>query len=578
MLDIQLASVLLLVAFSTATSRLSSADRIGFDPLGSNTSSTGFQGWLKDEECYTAYQSGDRIVESDCRQSIQVLYNASGVDATRIWGLDHPWDHWQAYGSECGVYLRPIIPYKTKNYFSLREVADNANYIVGRCNRIGYGGYARMMNRQFIVEVRASKLYTLTGGSRSSNTSLQEPVRPPLSSVSSSATNLTDLVGLVDADSAILLNKTENLECRGIPSTYPVNENTCSMPLIGLERLSRQWGSEPQTWTVRGSFKLIRAWATPPRAQKPCVVALRGGYREESQDTFTYAEILEKTKLVLEVCNGTAGKATIGGNRIFQLVVSRDVWIHSDNGGGVNHAPELPETRISTSTTLTVTPTSSNTATVPTDVEQKISVMKKASSLTLTSDQLALNYLCISKSGETSDENLSAPTCSASLKLLSASLNGPSAQPFGPNFQPRSWQAPGSQCAIYLLASEAVDASTFSMPDVTNAAQTVLSKCGEVGKGGIARVGGTSSGFFVGVVAPSEASSEIIVSTTNQVPAGRGQIPAGSSASLLSINTGSPVLPDGDLNIVTTLPPPSVAQSLVSSEAPVQSADRGDTS
>ena len=222
--------------------------------------------------------------------------------------------------------------------------------------------------------------------------------------------------------------------------------------------------------------------------------------------------------------------------------------------------------------------------------------MTLASGLAFNSNQLFLNHLCQTlKTNDSTVSRLNTSSCNQTIKLIQSSLPNTGHRKYGPSFQPQSWQAPESECTLYLLSSGPGDHAQFSTQDILTATNTVLQDCDQESTfGGTARVGEGLTGFFVAVVASSNITSGPIASLDigpPPVPMDDGGVPS-ESAFLLSVSqssvsqestsvassgplaldinlSGLPVLPGvGGMNIVSALPLLSSAATTITSSPP----------
>ena len=520
------------------------------------------------------------LTDRACATSARLLGLEDDVYTYKSWGPRFSPKVWQAYGSPCAITLSARDPIHGTDSFTLSAIEYISRYVVRTCAQRGFrfGGAINVGTQdRFIVSVDASPPQAPIGVASTGASSLIEPQTsstageglPSKLLMRRKHTTIPGYLGLsaeYPMGQRSLLNKTMFVECGRRSDVPPVHTGTCSVALRALEVDVQLWGSESQPWRATGVHKIKMRWDDAPSRVNPCYIVLRGGYDAVSRDRFSYTDILQRVQEILEVCASRGGRATVGNKRMFQVIISRDPQLISPNDN-------FPATSIS----MALEPTSSTTSllSVPTVVEDEIGLMKAASMLTLNSNQLALSSLCdpANATGE-AGPRLDFSSCAGSLALLTSASSNSGLLKFGPHFATRAWHENGSRCAIFLISSDDSSESSFSMRDVADSANEVLSNCGGDGQGGVARVGATSSGFFVGITTGPSDSSGPLGSTNLTEPILAAGISILSSSATVSTQSSGPIasemslpiLPNGGLNVISTatviIPESSSATSL----------------
>ena len=396
--------------------------------------------------------------------------------------------------------------------------------------------------------------------------------------------------------SKIVLNKTVDLDC-GSPHEphLEISRTICSEALGQFEADYRQRMYQSLVWKAQSPMAIRKRWGTPTTAPGKCYILLRGSSQDSPEDLFSYQDMSMEIQKIMRTCGGRPGRSAVGPRRNFSIVVSRSVWLQTSAGNTVN-ATSVETHRQTTLTSAHSVASTTSSVTVPDAVQKNIRTMKLASSLTFNSNQLFLDHVCQTlKADDARVSLLNTSSCSQTIMLMQSKLPGTGPQIYGPGFQPQSWQAPESECMLYLLSSDPDDRAQLSTQDILTATNTVLEDCDQDRTfGGIARVGHGSTGFFVAVVPSSNITSGPIASLNigpQPVLTGGGGVSSESTSSSSSsqsgvsqkstsvassgplasdINlSGLPVLPGGGgMNIVSTLPLLSSAASTIASSPP----------
>ena len=520
-----------------------------------------------------------------CAASVQLIRMEEEFFTYKQWGPPFRTMIWQARGSLCTITLSAQDPIHGTDSFNLSAIRYMSENIVRICahSGLGYGGTGQVGTHSrftvFVDGLPSSAPINVATSQGSSSVELQRSSnvseRLPSGSVARRKPRILPRHSGSSAGAFMerrrLLNKTMNVDCVRQPGLPPVDVNSCRTALQALEDDVHRWGSQRSTWRVNGVLRLKKRWNGSPSSPYPCNIALRGGFKGTSIDRLSYADILNAVRKILEVCGASGGRATVGEERSFQAVISRDPRL--------GFADDDDSSVLSTSLSSQMTSSSSELLPVPTAVENDIRIIKAASMLTFNSNQLTLGFICNSAAAADADApRLDSSSCAASLALVASIPASSGTQQLGPRFQTRSWQEPGSQCAIFLLSSDESNESKFSMQDVADSATDILLHCGRNGLGGVARVGGASSGFFVGVAAGPAVSSGPLGSINLTAPnLGIGINALSSSASVSTPSSGPivsgvniPILPGGGLNVISTAPAIVRTSDSASASAPAQ--------
>ena len=453
-----------------------------------------------------------RVTSADCTSSLELI-KEEDIYSYRKWGPHFQPRSWQARRSHCAITLQAQDSIHGTDWFALSAALHMSKEILKTCAMPGYGGIARLgTHHQFILAIDGS------------TTSTQVSVANADSNLTSELTERADFENDLSiknkvkrkrvklappedrkAQMSLLqrtsLKKTPGLECDRRPNTHPVSAVNCNVAIDAVKQEITHWGTERQLWSARGALQSVAIWRGPSPAQHPCFIELRSGHQKYTVDKVSYADVLDGARRILETCGSRGGSAEIGARHFFQAVISRNTWSSEPQPslGHLSNSMENASATVSSSSTPS-NPTASplTPTTVPSVVEQSVGIMKASSMLTMNSNQLTLRYMCHHpSSGEGTIPRLDSASCAKSLLMLTSEFPVNETQQHGPDFVPRFWHAPGTECLLVLLAAATIDTSQFSGKDIVNAVDEVLTKCN--GTGGVARVAEASGGFFVGV-------------------------------------------------------------------------------